>query len=103
MAVFKTHLRVVDTPGKLRRQVYGRQIVFHLGGPAESYLALAQAQPFVNHAEAAYGKLILALDDPESHNPDLVRTLVAAGADIQFVGELRYSLEDVYLQLMKDQ
>mgnify|MGYP006144862169 CR=1 FL=1 len=28
--------------------------------------------------------------------------LVAAGADIQFVGELRYSLEDVYLQLMKD-
>jgi hypothetical protein len=26
--------------------------------------------------------------------------LVAAGADIQFVGELRHKLEDVYLQLI---
>jgi len=26
---------------------------------------------------------------------------VDAGAPIQFVGELRYSLEDVYLQLME--
>ncbi len=102
VAVFKTHLRVVDTPGRLRRQVYGRQVVFHLAGPAEPYLALARALPFVSAAEAEAGKLILTLDDPEGHNPDIVRALVAAGADIQFVGELRYSLEDVYLQLMKD-
>ncbi len=102
VAVFKTHLRVVDTPGRLRRQVYGRQVVFHLAGPAEPYLALARALPFVSAAEAEAGKLILTLDDPEGHNPDVVRALVAAGADIQFVGELRYSLEDVYLQLVKD-
>jgi len=102
VAVFKTHLRVVDTPGRLRRQVYGRQVVFHLAGAAEPYLALARALPFVSAAEAEAGKLILTLDDPEGHNPDIVRALVAAGADIQFVGELRYSLEDVYLQLVKD-
>ena len=102
VAVFKTHLRVVDTPGRLRRQVYGRQVVFHLAGAAEPYLALARALPFVSAAEAEAGKLILTLDDPEGHNPDIVRALVVAGADIQFVGELRYSLEDVYLQLVKD-
>ena len=102
VAVFKTHLRVVDTPGRLRRQVYGRQVVFHLAGAADPYLALARALPFVSAAEAEAGKLILTLDDPEGHNPDIVRALVAAGADIQFVGELRYSLEDVYLQLVKD-
>ncbi len=102
VAVFKTHLRVVDTPGRLRRQVYGRQVVFHLAGPAEPYLALARALPFVSAAEAEAGKLILTLDDPEGHNPDIARALVASGVDIQFVGELRYSLEDVYLQLMKD-
>ena len=102
VAVFKTHLRVVDTPGKLRRQVYGRQVVFHLCGAAETFLPVVSGLPFVSAIEADAGKLILTLDDPESHNPDLVRALVAAGADIQFVGELRYSLEDVYLQLMKD-
>ena len=31
-----------------------------------------------------------------------VRFLVGQGADIQFVGELRHSLEDVYLQLVQN-
>lgn len=101
VAVFKTQLRVVDTPGRLRRQVYGRQVVFHLRGAAEPFLPVVQALPFAQHVEANDGKLVLALDDPEAHNPDVVRALVGAGADIQFVGELRYSLEDVYLQLVK--
>ena len=48
-------------------------------------------------------KLVVALDDPESHNPEIIRLLVQAGARIQFVGELRHTLEDVYLQLVKDE
>ncbi len=101
VAVFKTQLRVVDTPGRLRRQVYGRQVVFHLRDAAEPFLPVVRALPFAQQVEASDGKLVLTLDDPEAHNPDVVRALVAAGADIQFVGELRYSLEDVYLQLVK--
>ncbi len=102
VAVFKTHLRVLDTPGKLRRQVYGRQIAFHLAGPANAFLPVVRSLPHIKEVEAADDKLILSLDDPETHNPDIIRALVAAGADIQFVGELRYSLEDVYLQLMRE-
>lgn len=103
VAVFKTQLRVVDTPGRLRRQVYGRQVVFHLGGPAEAFRPGVAALPFVQSVEATDNKLVLALDEPEAHNPDVIRALVAAGADIQFVGELRHTLEDVYLQLVKDE
>lgn len=101
VAVFKTHLRVLDTPGRLRRQVYGRQIAFHLNGPADVFLPVIRAFPDAKESTAADNKLIVSLDDPETHNPDIIRALVAAGADIQFVGELRYSLEDVYLQLMR--
>ena len=43
---------------------------------------------------------MVGLDDPEADNPALVRRLVEAGANIQFVGELRHSLEDVYLRLL---
>ncbi|HMT21159.1 MAG TPA: ABC transporter ATP-binding protein, partial [Promineifilum sp.] len=39
VAVFKTSLRVVDAPGRLKQQVYGRQVVFHLSGPAAPYLS----------------------------------------------------------------
>jgi len=100
VAVFKTRLRVVDTTKGLREQMYGRQVVFHLAETAVSYLPIVQNQPYLRHAEAVDNKLVIALDDPETYNPDLIRQLVEAGANIQFVGELRHSLEDIYLQLV---
>ena len=41
------------------------------------------------------------LIDPEAQNPVLIRELIELGAEIRFVGELRRSLEDVYLRLVK--
>jgi ABC-2 type transport system ATP-binding protein len=66
-------------------------------------LAQVAAQPYVQSAEAIANKLLVRLADPERHNPELVRLLVTAGVDIQFIGELRHSLEDVYLQLVREQ
>ena len=103
VAVFKTHLRVVDSPARLRRQVYGRQVVFHLAQDADAFLPAVRGHAYVTASDAKDNKLILTLDDPEKYNPELVRALVSSGADIQFVGELRYTLEDVYLQLVREE
>jgi len=102
IAVFNTRLRVVDTPAGLRKRLYGRQVVFHLADEAAPYLAQVASLPFINSAEAIDNKLLLALDNPEKENPGLIRALVAANANIQFVGELRHSLEDIYLQLVNE-
>jgi ABC-2 type transport system ATP-binding protein len=100
IAVFKGQLRVVDTPAGLRKQLYGRQVVIHLGQAAQPYVPAVSDLAVVKNAQAVDNKLVLALEDPEKANPDIIRALVAAGADIQFVGELRHSLEDIYLQLV---
>jgi ABC-2 type transport system ATP-binding protein len=55
----------------------------------------------VHDVKAVDNKLLVTLEDPEAHNPDILRVLVGEGADVQFVGELRHSLEDVYMQLVK--
>jgi ABC-2 type transport system ATP-binding protein len=102
VGVFKTHLLVLDTPSRLRASVFGRKIVFHLRIADDHLRSVVEQLPFVREAKLIDTKLVIAMDDPEAHNPDIVRTLVGAGADIQFVGELRHSLEDVYLQLVKD-
>jgi ABC-2 type transport system ATP-binding protein len=102
IAVFKTQLRVVNTTAGLRQQLYGRQVVFHLGETAVAYLPTLNNLPFLHQTEAIENKLVVTLDDPEKHNPDLIRLLVEAGADIRFVGELRHSLEDIYLQLVNE-
>jgi ABC-2 type transport system ATP-binding protein len=103
IAVFKTRLRVVDSTAALREQMYGRQVVFHLAETAVAHLPTIQNQPYLHRAEAIDNKLVVTLDDPDSHNPDLIRLLVNAGANIRFVGELRHSLEDIYLQLVNQE
>lgn len=102
IAVFKTRLLVTDTPDKLRSQLFGRKVVFHLSGVNESLSAAVSRLPFVREVKNIENKLVVKLDKPEEQNPEVVRALVAAGADIQFVGELRHSLEDVYLELVKN-
>jgi ABC-2 type transport system ATP-binding protein len=102
IALFKTHLLVMDTPDRLRSQLFGHKVVFHLGNAQENMAALVGKLDFVHEARIVDNKLLVTLDDPEHQNPDIVRTLVNAGADIQFVGELRHSLEDVYLQFVKN-
>jgi ABC-2 type transport system ATP-binding protein len=100
VAVFKSQLRVVDTPAGLRKQLYGRQVVIHLSGEARQFATFADDAPGVKSCEVVENKLLLTLDEPERNNPEIIRRLVTAGAEVQFVGELRHSLEDIYLQLL---
>ena len=102
IGVFKTYLLMVDTPQNLRSQLFGRKVVFHIREINESITTTVQSLPFVKDIRVIDNKLLVTIDDPDSHNPDIIRALVATGADVQFVGELRRSLEDVYLQLVKN-
>jgi len=101
VGVFKTHLLVVDTPSNLRKSVFGRKVVFHLRNADENLARSIRELSFVHEVKVLDNKLVVNLDNPETQNPDVVRTLVGAGADLQFVGELRHSLEEVYLELVK--
>jgi ABC-2 type transport system ATP-binding protein len=101
IGVFKSRLLVVDTPEKLRQSLFGRKVVFHLAAASDGLAEAVRKLPFAREVKIVENKLVLTVDNPESQNPEVVRALVAAGADIRFVGELRHSLEDVYFQLVK--
>ena len=100
IAVFKSQLRVLDTPEGLRKQLYGRQVVFHLANEAQTGVSILENLAYVKKIEAVENKLLVAVDEPEMHNPEMIRLLVDGGQNIQFVGELRHSLEEIYLQLI---
>ncbi len=102
VGVFKTRLLVVDTPANLRSRMFGRKVVFHLSAAGETLANVVREMHFVQEVSVIDNKLVVTIDEPELHNPDIIRRIVAAGADIQFVGELRHSLEDVYLQLVRN-
>jgi len=102
IGVFKTRLLVMDTPDRLRSQLFGRKVVFHLRNSEQAMADSISQLPCVHDAKIIDNKLLVTLDDPETNNPFIVRKLVEEGADIQFVGELRHSLEDVYMQFVKN-
>ncbi len=102
VGVFKTRLLVVDTPARLRTSIFGRKVIFHLRLANDVFVSNLRKFDYVREVKIVENKLVVTLDDPEIRNPEVIRTLVNAGADILFVGELRHSLEDVYLQLVKN-
>ncbi len=106
IGVFKQRLIAVDTPDALRRQLFGRQTVVHLVHLTAEMVAAVRGLSFVKHVDVLQeergAKLIVSLDDPTDQNPAIVNALVAQGAQIRFVNELKHSLEDVYLSLIRN-
>lgn len=102
IAIFKTRLIAIDSPANLRKRLYGRRVVFHLAQLNPAWAEQIRKLAFVTDVQVTENKLLVDLDAPETQNPQIIRTLVGAGADIQFVGELRHSLEDVYLQMINE-
>ncbi len=102
IAIFKARILALDTPSALRRKLYGRTSVFHLRKATKKHVEALQGQTNVHEVRKIDNKLLVTLNDPEKQNPALVRSLVEAGADVEFVGELRRTLEDVYLKLIQE-
>lgn len=101
IGIFKTHLIEVDTPANLRLKIYGRKVVFHLRELDPLWIDSIRELEGVQDIQAVDQKLVVGLSEPEKTNPIIIRKLVQLGADVQFVGELRHSLEDIYLQTMR--
>ncbi len=103
IAVLKQRLIRVDTPENLRRALYGRAIRIQLREVRPEYIRTVRALPFVREVVERGQELQVYLDDPEGMNPLLVRALIEAGAEVQFVREEEHTLEQVYLDLVREE
>ena len=100
VALFKTKLIAVGKPQELKERLYGRKTVVHIPNLRPG-LEGSIDLPFVKQIERVDNALVFSLSDPERENPIIVKRLVELGAEVQYVNELRVSLEDLYLDLME--
>jgi ABC-2 type transport system ATP-binding protein len=102
IGIMRGTLLRVDTPAALRRQGRAATVRVELNGARgpESFLDRLADLPFVTGAQALDGGLVVELADPVHETPDLVATLVGAGARITAVQEEAATLEEVYLRLV---
>ena len=105
VAVFRRKILAIDTPQGLRRGRFGSRTLIELARRDDALLVAAKGLPFVTSAlwQAASPEepptMSVALGDPRTQNPALIRTLVEHGAEIRFVREEQASLEQAYLSL----
>lgn len=100
IAVLKTKLIALGSPSELKERLFGRRVVVTLANPRPE-LPSALGFPFVRGASLDGNKLFVAVEEPERHNPLLVRRLVELGAEILYVTEEERTLEEVYLELVE--
>ncbi|MGO8684956.1 MAG: DUF4162 domain-containing protein, partial [Thermoleophilia bacterium] len=95
--------RTIGRPDELRAQLFQRSLVVEtiapLGSPDAVFGAIESVGNWQPDGTARY---ILSVADPRAAAPAVTRALVAAGADVASIAESRHSLEDVYLELVKD-
>ena len=104
IAFFRHQVIRIDTPDRLRAELYGRATEFRLlPSPRAEDLARVRAVAGVRDARLENGSIIVEAADPLTTNPLLVRALIDGGAEIAFVTERKAHLEDVYLRIVEEQ
>jgi ABC-2 type transport system ATP-binding protein len=101
IGVFRTQLLRVDTPINLRTGLFGRGTQVRVAGEASLWASTARSLSFVRQVTSQDDRLLVTLDNPDEQNPQLVQSLVTAGARIRFVEPVEHSLEEVYLELIE--
>ncbi len=101
IGVFRSRLLHLGTPTQLRAGLFGAGTQVRVVGDAARWLETVRALSFVQEATAAESTLSVSLAHPDEQNPELVRSLVEAGARIRAVEPTSHSLEEVYMDLVE--
>lgn len=100
IAVMNKTALAVGSPRELTRRYWGRTTVIELLDLKPGYVDLVRGFDFALKVRTADGRILVDLDDPETRNPVIVQALSKAGAKVEYVTELKRTLEDVYMKLV---
>lgn len=104
IAVFRTRLIALGTPASLREERSRSRVRVRLVGDVTRWIDTVREFPFVRFAEAEpEGVLVIGLADIGRDRPRLVTRIVESGGEILEVTEERKTLEDAYLDLVKEE
>ncbi|HEY6496783.1 MAG TPA: ABC transporter ATP-binding protein [Trebonia sp.] len=101
VGIMHTKLVAVGTPDALRGAASTRATAIQLAVVTDAVVAAAKRAANAGADVTVNGSTItVPVDKPERDNPELVKAVVAAGGEIQFVSGIVPSLEETYLKLL---
>ena len=100
VAILKTRLVATGSPQDLRRSLTGRKVKVQLQRVDDKIVSAVKSNGY-EVVDVTGDSFVVNLNEPEEENPEMLRSVQAAGGKVVFVTEVGSSLEDVYLKLVK--
>jgi ABC-2 type transport system ATP-binding protein len=102
IGIIKTGLLRIGTPEQLRESLSKPKTEIRLAQASED-LVSAVRKLVPNKIEVLDNKMIIEVTDPDKENPAIITAIASAGGQVREVTQLTPTLEDVYLQIVKEQ
>jgi len=101
IGIIKTKLLTIGSPEQLRESLSGPKTEIRLAQVTEGTVsALRKLIP--NKIVVSGDKLIIDVADPDKENPAIIAAITSTGGQVREVTQLVPTLEDVYLQIVKE-
>jgi len=101
IGIIKTKLLTVGTPEQLRESLSRPKTEIRLAQATDA-LVSALRKLIPNTIEVSDNKLIIDVTDPDKENPIIITAIASAGGQVREVTQIMPTLEDVYLQIVKE-
>jgi ABC-2 type transport system ATP-binding protein len=87
---------------ELQEQDNNKRIELVFKDNAAGYRELLESINPVRNVEINDNRALISVEDPAKSNPLIIRELIKNNIDILYINEIRASLEDIYLELIRD-
>ncbi len=101
IGIIKTKLLRVGTPEQLRESLSKPRTEIRLAEVTDSMLSTLR-KVIPNKIEVSDNKLLIDVTDPDKENPAIIAAIASAGGQVREVTQLMPTLEDVYLQIVRE-
>jgi ABC-2 type transport system ATP-binding protein len=102
VCIIKNKIVKISTLEDLQQYKKDTRIEIILNEDAEQYSAVLKKFKEVSSYDFRDKRINLTLENPRKINPVIIRSLVEAGAQIIYFNEIKASLEEIYLDLIRD-
>ncbi|MCL5071815.1 MAG: ABC transporter ATP-binding protein, partial [Actinobacteria bacterium] len=101
VCIIKSKIIKISTLDELQKNKKEKKIEIVFKENAQKYTDLLKTFKEISSLALKENKIIFALENPENLNPKIIKFLVDNGSEIIYFNEIKASLEEIYLDLIK--
>ena len=103
VCIIKKKIIKIASLAELQKNKKSKEVEIIFKGNTKKYIKILRQIKEISSIEASKNKINLFLKKPETVNPIIIKKLVDCGAEILYFNEIKASLEEIYLDLIKEE